>query len=107
MQKYADLMMCIIKNEVCGGECEFDLCALTEDDIKALYAISNAHDLSHLLAPAMGAGVYCMGLLPLSTVPLLLLQVISGVLIYVLLCTLLRIPSFMNIATALKKRWHK
>lgn len=52
---------------------------------------------------AMGAAVYFIGFLPIHKIALLFIQIIAGVLIYLLLCVLLRIESFYYVFNLLKK----
>ena len=51
----------------------------------------------------MGTCVYCIGFLQLPTIVLLLVQCLAGVLIYLLLCIILRIESFYYILSFIKK----
>jgi len=56
-----------------------------------------------LRALFMGACVYCIGLLPLSPLFLLVLQVTGGIAIYFLLAAITRNPNFMYILNSLKQ----
>ena len=50
----------------------------------------------------MGIVVYFVGLLPMNLIALLAVQIVCGVLVYVLLCILLKIESFDYVLTMLK-----
>lgn len=55
-----------------------------------------------LLSGAMGGCVYAIGLLPLSALPIMIIQIVSGGVIYVLLSLLFKTNSFIYIKETIK-----